>query len=296
MPEMASQWRVALAQNIVTHYPAAIVLLVGSAAMGVADAWSDLDFVMYWQDAPTEAQRQHIADMLNGHEIMLEDSSEHGDLALQSLSDIYLLGEQGLKIDITHKTLASLEKLIADVTIHHACDSLKLAIVHGVVNSLPLVGDELFASYRQQIGQLPAPVAERLLERYLHNTAYDLIMMIVRRDDVLYTRQLVDQLCENTLFALIILNKQYPPDRLKHIQILGSNLQIKPDNLLERIHTICNQPPVEGLPIARDLLLDTFDLAESADYDVTVARTQFANTRQAIYTPITTIKDRTNNA
>lgn len=296
MPLTASEWRRSLAYSLAVEYPAEIVLLVGSAAISMADAWSDLDFLMYWQQLPSIKQRRKFAASNNARGIQLVDSSDDNDLGLQSLSDIYRVGENALKIDITHKTITSLEKLIEDVTVNHENHRLKLAMMNGISYSYVLAGESQFALYREQIGQLPQALIDVLLPDYLHNVAQDLIAMIVRRDDVLYARQLITQLCENVLFALCTLNHIYPPDRAKHLSWLVSQLEIKPNNLHQRITDICTLTPVQALPIVRDLLLDTLDLAETADYNVTVARQQFASMRPANHNPIYLNKDRTTNA
>lgn len=280
-----SAWRIQLARQIASYYSADAVLLVGSAANGLADAWSDLDLLMYWPTLPDAAIRQQIAERIGGSDITLDDTTD-GDFALQSQGDTYRLGTNALKIDITHKTRASVEALIADVTLQHDLNEIKLGVLNGFMGGMAITGHGLISQWRDQIGDLPLEMIQPLLDRYLKLTAYDLVLMIVRRGDVLFGRELITTWCRNILMALHVINRQYPPVRPKHLAALCSTMTYHPPNLADRIQAICDAPTNEALHIAKPLIEETLNLIAEHGYDVSAAQERFNQVRLPNHRPI----------
>ncbi|MCB9460803.1 MAG: nucleotidyltransferase domain-containing protein [Anaerolineaceae bacterium] len=285
MPTTASKWRIQLAHQIAGYYPAEAVLLVGSAANGLADAWSDLDLLMYWQAVPDVATRRQIAERIGGKGITWEDTTD-GDFALQSQGDTFRLGEHALKVDITHKTRASVEALMADVTQHHDLNPIKLGVLNGFMGGMAVTGHDLLSQWREQIGDLPAEMIQPLLDRYLDLTAYDLVLMIVRRGDALFARELITGWCTAIVMALQVINRKYPPLRAKHLAAMGETMAIQPEGLAKRIRQICNAPIAEAIELAKPLIEDTFSLISQQGYDVTAAIARFQQIRLANHRPI----------
>src|SRR5215207_2091231 len=71
----ASQWRAALARQIVPNYAAnphvAAILLGGSTARGHADRYSDIELGVFWHQPPTDAERQATASAIRGDLVRL---------------------------------------------------------------------------------------------------------------------------------------------------------------------------------------------------------------------------------
>jgi hypothetical protein len=293
-----SQWRIELARQIVTHYNAAAVMLVGSPVMGLADAYSDIDMLMFWHSVPTEAERVAIAQSLGGRIVELGDTSAEpkDDPALQSQSEAYVIGNYDLKIDITHITIASQQKLIDDVVLRYETHEYKLGAVEGLSHCMALTGQALIAKWQEEIRLLPDALAHKLMRQYAQMWAQcPLRDMLIRRGDVLYANRALNDIAEKVVYMLVVVQGQYPPLRLKHLPWIIEALELKPTDMLERITQICSLAPAEALPIAAQLVEETFTIVAAQGYDINNARTHFNSERQANNERIT-LNEETNNA
>ena len=293
-----SQWRIDLARQIATQYNTEAVILVGSPVMGLADVYSDIDMLMYWHDLPTEAERRALVDSLGGRITEFGDTSVEpkDDPALQSQSEAYVLGANDLKIDITHITIAAQQKMIDDVVVRYETHPYKLGALSGIKHSMALAGAELIAKWQTQIGLLPDALSHKLMQDYTQLWAYPVLeKVLIARDDVLYANRVMNDICEKVVYMLVVANAQYPPLRLKHLDWIIESLEHKPTNLLKRITQICSLSPTEALPIAVQLVEDTFNTVETRGYDINNARTHFKTERKANIQSISINKE-TNNA
>jgi hypothetical protein len=215
-----SQWRMELARQIATHYNAEAVMLVGSPVMGISDMYSDIDILMYWHSIPTENERVAIAQSLGGRIVELGNTSVEpkDDPALQSQSEAYVIGEYDLKIDITHITIASQQKLIDDVVLRHETHEYKLGAVEGLSHCLALTGQTLIAKWQDEIRLLPDALAHKLMRQYAQMWAQRPLQdILIQRGDVLYANRALNDIAEKVVYMLVVVHGQYPPLRLKHL-------------------------------------------------------------------------------
>ena len=201
-----------------------------------------------------------------------------------------------LKIDITHITIASQQKLIDDVVLRLETHPYKLGAVEGLSRSLALSGEILIKQWQTQIGKPPKALLEKLLANYVQMWAYrPLRDILIRRGDVLYANRALFDIAEKVVYMLVVVNGQYPPLRLKHLPWIIASLEYKPTNMLERIAQIFSLAPAEALPIAVQLVEETFTIVAAQGYDINNAKTHFKSERKANIEPITINKE-TNNA
>lgn len=293
-----SQWRMELARQVATHYNAEAVMLVGSPVMGIADTYSDIDMLMYWYSIPTEDEQVAIAQSLDGHIVELGDTSAEpkDDPALQSQSEAYVIGAHDLKIDITHITIASQQKLIDDVVLCYETHEYKLGAVEGLSHCVALTGHALIEKWQDEIRLLPEPLVHKLMGKYAQMWAHQLLdVILIQRGDVLYANRALNDIAEKVVYMLVVANGQYPPLRLKHLPWIIESLERKPTNLLERITQVCSLTPAEALPIAVQLVEETFAIVAEQGYEINNARTHFQSERKANIEPIRLNKE-TNNA
>lgn len=66
----ATQWRLALAQRIARAYAAdqnaRVVMIAGSVGRGSADRFSDIEIDVYYERAPTRAERAAVVERMGG--------------------------------------------------------------------------------------------------------------------------------------------------------------------------------------------------------------------------------------
>lgn len=148
-----AHWRIALARQSIAHYDGRLAaLLVSSVAIGVVDAHSDLDLLMYWDAIPAADWRKQRVAGLNGRLLWMENTSDGDDPALHSQGEEFLLGNPGLKVDIAHKRLVDVDKLIADVAEGGEATGIKHAILGGVQAGRALYGEAIIAGWQARIG------------------------------------------------------------------------------------------------------------------------------------------------
>ena len=128
---------------------------------------------------------------------------------------------------------------------------------------------------------------------WAHNV---LQVLLIDRDDVLFANRFINDICEKVVYMLMIVDGQYPPLRLKHIDEIINSLELKPMNLKERLTQICSASPAEALPIAVQLVEDTFNIVEAQGFNINDARTHFKTERKPNYHQITLNEETKHNA
>lgn len=285
-----SQWRIDLAGQISTFYEAEAIVLVGSPAFNRADAYSDLDIVMFWHEIPDDEARSKMSKHFG--QIQVVDSFNHNaEFSLQDAAEVIHIGENNLKIDITHKLIVAQTQMIEDVVTRLDGNRRKLAQIRNISRGVILKGDDLLSEWRTRYQPMPGALIEKLLATYLRFQAYQpLQKLIIERNDVLFARQLMSDSCEKIIVALCLMNGVYPPDKTKHLHYLLERLD-QASGTLERIQNICTQPIEEAHETLKALIEDVFDMADKFGYETLNARNHYATVRRANHQAITCSKE-----
>jgi len=179
------------------------------------------------------------------------------------------------------------ETMIRQVVEELDTDRAKMTLLHSLLHAIPLKGTDVVRIWREQLEPMPQALIEKMLPDYLHVWAYQVVQKLaVERNDLLFSRQLLAQTCEKLVVALCLLNREYPPFRMKHLEKLATALEHKPANFVKRIDEICNRPVQEALVISKSLVEECFDIAEQLGYELSAARTHYQTVRRATFEPI----------
>lgn len=285
-----SQWRIDLAREISMFYPAEAIVLVGSPAFGLADAYSDIDVVMFWHEIPSDDERIQIGKTY-GHLHVVDSFNYQAEFSLQDAAEVIYIGENKLKLDITHKSITAQTQMIEEVVVGLDTNIMKLVQIRNISSGIILKGDDLLENWRNRYQMMQPALAEKLIASYLHFWAYQpLQKLIIERSDTLFARQLMGDSCEKIIQALCVMNGEYPPDKSKHLQYLIKGLE-QPSMTYERIQQICNYPIQEAHSILKSLIEDVFDCADTFEYDTRNARQHYATVRHANNEALTGIKE-----
>lgn len=275
-----SQWRIDLARQISTVYPADAIVLVGSPAFGLADAYSDVDVVMFWEEVPSDDERIKIGQSY-GHVHVVDSFNHQAEFSLQNAAEVIHLGESKLKLDITHKSITAQNQMVEEVLIGLDTNLKKLSQIRNISKGIVFKGQAIFDTWHNRYHPMPATLADKLIAQYLHFWAYQpLHKLVIERNDSLFARQLMTGNCEKIVQAICVMNGEYPPDKSKHLQYLLEGLEQAPTTY-ERIQQVCNHPIEEAYPILKSLIEDTFDYADHFGYDTRKARQHYGTLRQA---------------
>ncbi len=287
----ALAWRIAITQQVAEFYQefadVAAVLTVGSLANGFADQFSDLDLVIYWHTAPTQAQRKIVAEKMRDFVTEMGESPPDTDPAQFIWEDVFYVGgdrSKGLKVDLNHVLLSGLAKMVKDVVVDHEHNYHKYVDLYSLKRSYVHFGEDALRPYLTQIEECPLPLAEQIIRDYLTISSHKMLGV---REDWLFYNQLMTRACESILFVLYGLNREFPPVRFKHLYRLPDELLLKPTNLLERLTVILRGEPTLALATLRELITETYDLIDAhfPQIDTGPARDWLSRGRAELFEP-----------
>lgn len=143
----------ALARRVVDSYLAhgepRAALLVGSAATGDADTYSDLDLIVYYDrvpppDAVAKTPRELGAERYRS----TPWSDESGEPDADGYGERYLLG--GIECQVGLTSVGALERLIDRLVVDLDLSETPLKIVSGLHEGMPLRGEDLIEEWRRR--------------------------------------------------------------------------------------------------------------------------------------------------
>jgi hypothetical protein len=163
-PSQHSLWRRELAQELVKPYQKRpgleMALLGGSPARGLADRYSDMDVVLYWDKLDTGWIKSRPLEALGCRFVTLLDMPQH-----QAMLEIYTL--DGLIVEMGHGTVASLKQEIKEVAVECKVAPPTISSIGGFLDAWPLHGGERYRDIRGSIPPYPRPLALKVIEQNL---------------------------------------------------------------------------------------------------------------------------------
>jgi Nucleotidyltransferase domain len=249
----------ALARGIVAaaleRVPARAALLVGSAARGDADHYSDLDLIVYVDALPPDRVLGGIRAAVGGVNPIAKAATEHA------------LGEEfelaGVRTEITFVTVARMEMRLDQLLDRlEEIDSPVQKAVLGVLEGLPLHGEELIEGWQSRLLAYPEPLRRAMVERYwrffplwYHAEA------TAARDAELWRLDMLLDAAFNLLGVLAGLNRLYfTRFELKRMRALIAQMEIAPPDLADRLESLFRLEPREAADELERLVEETREL------------------------------------
>jgi predicted nucleotidyltransferase len=274
----ASQWRSALVQQIAPSYAAnphvAAVLLGGSTARGHADRYSDIELGVFWHQPPTDAERQTVANQINGDLVRLYPY----DPAEEVWCDDYMLGRRhsdqpksGVLVEVVHYTTDFLNRTFDAVLQHSNPDALKQLLIAGVVDGVPLYHAELVQHWKDRVATYPDSLALAVIQQHAiidHFWRWE--MWLARSTNLMQLYHSYAQVQQQLLHVLLGLNRVYYFG-FKWIDVVAERLWHKPDDLVRRLSRVYQVAPAEGAYELTALVEETYTLVEQHFPQVDVA-------------------------
>lgn len=254
----ASLWRLELARRIAPFYarqPAVQVVEVGgSVSRGCADRYSDIEIGVFWAAPPTDEIRQGVADQANG-----TDFRSFG-FAEDEWSEEFLV--QGVKIDVSHRLVRSMESLLEDVIDRYETDVAKQGLISAVEHAVPISGAALLTQWQAKAKPYPPGLAEAMVRDHLMLGPHIWLEMLAERNSVIELYSLVCIIQKRLLSVLMGLNRVYHPG-FKWLDRLVADLPLAPHDLGARLQQVFRLPPAEGVRETRILIEETYRLVEA---------------------------------
>lgn len=252
----------ALARRVADAYLAGVhpraILLVGSAATGDADPYSDLDLIVYHDRVPpdetvAEAPRELGADRYRG----IPWSDESGEPDESGLGERYLLA--GIECQIGHMSVGAFEREIARVTVDLELDEELLKIMSGLHEGLPLHGSELIDEWRRKAAYTEELQRATIEKRWKFFPWWYFQERLRTRDATAWRHDMLAQSVYAIVGTLAALNLVYFSTlEFKRAGKFLSGLEVAPPDLAARL----------------DLLFEPDELRSTAELERLVAETQ----------------------
>jgi hypothetical protein len=267
--------RLALARRYVEPYAerAPIAVLGGSVAQGVADRWSDVDTIVYW-DAIDRDWLEEPRGALAGERFTWVEHYPGNACLEQYRFD-------GIKADVAHVRLGWLDELIEQTLSGTELDTTSLDVLRGVEESIVLFGEERYEPIRARVREYPDALRRAMVERHLTfypSWIYD--SMGRERGDLVVFYEYVLATMRNVVGVLAGLNRVYvAPDKLKRIGAVVARMELAPPDAARRLDALLALPREQVRAELDDLVGATLDLVDAHLPDVDTGKARVLWTR-----------------
>lgn len=213
--------------------PLRAALLTGSAGRGDADAYSDLDLILYVDELPPDDVLDEIREAMGGTDAKHRDRTDH------FCGDEFRIG--GVRTEVSFGTVARVEWRLDQLLERlEEIDSPLQKVALGILEGMPLYGEELIARWQARLGDYPEPLRRAMIERHWRFVPLwyhaDSIAM---RDAELWRLDAMLDSAFNLLGVLAGLNRLYfTRFELKRMRALVANMELAPPSVAERLESL----------------------------------------------------------
>jgi predicted nucleotidyltransferase len=266
----------ALARRVAAVYTASekarASAVLGSVARRESDAFSDIDLGIYYDTMPTEEEVVAGREALNGTHLMrLPRGSDEG------IADIFTV--DGVECQIIHCTTARIDADLSEVLDAQETEHEKHAVVGGILDALPIFGEDIILGWQRRAAAYPDALAEAMVRDHLRFWPYQILeKRIVPRDAPLYFHKALIDHERTVLSALSGLNRLYPQLEFKRLDAYVARMTIAPSDLAARLKRVLQAEPLAAVAMLRAVIEETFALIERhmPEVDTADAQKRFA--------------------
>jgi hypothetical protein len=269
----ASQWRIEFAREIAGWYPSQLsvcmIALGGSAARGLADAYSDMDMAVYWEELDRAWLAEPPLKPAGGerftYRLLFDD---------QVAVEQYQLGEA--KLDVAHFSLAWLEQAVSDIQERADMTPDYQEVLDGFLSAIPFYGEPLYQEWRTRIAAYPDELARRMIRQHLaFPPGWVLEQHGLARGDLLSFYAMVCEMIQNLLGVLAGLNHQYlSMEKPKRSADILRRMPLTPRDAAARVQAILSIDRKQAVAELSALISEVLDLVEQHMPEIDTSRTR----------------------
>jgi predicted nucleotidyltransferase len=254
------------------HPEVRAMIVTGSVANGVADDGSDIDMILYYDQLPSEEEIKATRLEVGGSERLFFV----GDPAEGSCVESYRI--EGIKHDFAHVTIETWQRDMAEVLEQHKVDSPIQKALAGLLDAVPLIGEDLIRQWQAQAAAYPQPLAEAMVKAHLRfYPQWVPLDQAAKRDDLLFLYEIFTEAGKNILGVLLGLNRIYHWGEYKRMDSFIGQMAIAPKDLSSRLKQVLREEPVPATEKLGVLIEEVFALVEThmPDLDISAAKRRF---------------------
>jgi len=233
--------------------PLRAALLAGSGARGDADFFSDVDLLLYVDDAPPDDRLDRLCEAVGGTNPLW--------IAAPRLIQ-FSVG--GVAVQVGYSTIAQIEEELetALVRLEEVVGSPNQKMLSGLLEGLPLHGEDVIATWRERAAVYPEPLRVASIEhhwKFFPLWYYGEAMS--RRDSELWRLDMLLEGAFNVLGVLAALNRvYYARFELKRLRRLVEKFTLAPPQLADRLEALFRLPAEKAADELGRLVVETRDL------------------------------------
>jgi hypothetical protein len=233
--------------------PLRAALLAGSGARGDADFFSDVDLLLYVDEAPPDDRLDRLCEAVGATNPVW--------IAAPRLVQFSV---DGVAVQVGYSTIAQIEEELetALVRLEEVIGSPNQKMLSGLVEGLPLHGDDVIAAWRERAAAYPEPLRVASIQhhwRFFPLWYYGEAMS--RRDSELWRLDMLLEGAFNVLGVLAALNRvYYARFELKRLRKLVETFAVAPPELANRLESLFRLPAEEAAGELGRLVVETREL------------------------------------
>ena len=248
-----------IADVVVEETEPRAILLVGSAATGEADLYSDLDLIVYCDELPPPERVDAVLVRLGGaHRELIypRDEDDHGEGFLLD----------GVECQLAFTRVSAAERELERALGGEELETPLQKVVQGVQEGLPLLGEELIAEWRGRVAGYPDALRRATI---VHHWRFFPLWFTARRlavrDTYIWRRQVLVNAVLDLLAVLGALNRLYmaPHFELKRLRKLTARMTLAPPDLADRLERLFEAEAEEAALELERLVGETKALVEA---------------------------------
>ncbi len=253
-------WRFHIAERVASHYAlnpeVEAVALIGSVALGWADAYSDIELAVFWRSEPDAERRHMIADELGAADWHPSEYSTD----IQAWCEDYKY--YGVKIDLGRWLTSTMDDIITDVVVRCDANLSRQMSVSAIGTAVPLQGNAIVRRWQERATIYPADLAEEMVRQHLNFNPAWMLRMLAQRDDYPLVRRNLTALSYKLFTILCGLNRKYYPGH-KWLPYHLRMMEILPTDFLERLPAALAAPLPQAVSEFESMIEDVMALVEA---------------------------------
>jgi len=260
-----------LADSYVAHAQPSAVLLVGSAATGNADRYSDLDMIVYYEQVPSEDVLAKTPRELGaGRHRGTAWSDDSGEPDGRGYSERYFLN--GIECQVGHESVGAFEREIRRLVVGLELSEELLKIMSGLFEGLPLHGKELIEGWRHEAVYTDELQRALIEKRWKFFPWWYFQERLRARDTTVWRYDVLVQSVYSIVGVLAALNRLYfSTFEFKRASNFLARLQVAPPNLAARLDALFDADELSSTIEVERLVAETGALVSAQHPDIDLA-------------------------